>query len=97
MFFTLIYKFLQDKDVVDGKHEKELERRSNYISPLANTSAEVNSYTKLFTHLCVLILFCLLACVKGNGKLLSVMRSVSSGRAHGEKHYFYQSELLGRK
>lgn len=45
----------------------------------------------------MLILFYLLACVKGNGKLLSIIKSVNSGRAHLEKTYFYQSTLLGRK
>lgn len=78
-------------------NKKELECRSNFISSLPNISAEVNSHTKLFTHLCVLILFYLLACVKGNGKLLFVIKSVNSGRAHLEKHYYYQSKLLGRK
>lgn len=45
----------------------------------------------------MLILSYFLACVKGNGKLLSVIKSVDSGRAHLEKHYFYQSTLMGRK
>lgn len=77
-------------------NKKELQCKINFITPLPNV-AEVNSHTKLFTHLCVLILFYLLGCVKGNGKLLSVIRSVNSGRAHWEKHYFYQSKLLERK
>lgn len=45
----------------------------------------------------VLTLFYLLACVKGNGKWLSVIESVNRGRAHLEKVYSYQSPLLGRK
>lgn len=39
----------------------------------------------------MLILFYLLACVKGNGKLLSVIKSVNSGKAHLEKAYFYKA------
>lgn len=76
-------------------NKKELECRSILLA-LSQTSAEVNSHTKLFTRLCVLILLYLLARVKGNGKLLSVIKSVKWQGTSG-KTLFLPKQITGKE